>query len=29
MTQPIFLIGPRGCGKTSVGHGGARAGHFQ
>ena len=20
MTQPIFLIGPRGCGKTTVGH---------
>ena len=27
MTQPIFLIGPRGCGKTTVGH--ARARHFQ
>ena len=25
MTQPIFLIGPRGCGKTTVGHALARA----
>ena len=29
MTQPIFLIGPRGCGKTTVGHALARARHFQ
>ena len=29
MTQPIFLIGPRGCGKTAVGHALARARHFQ
>ncbi len=29
MTQPIFLIGPRGCGKTTVGHALARAQHFQ
>ncbi|VTO29265.1 Shikimate kinase III [Klebsiella pneumoniae] len=25
----IFLIGPRGCGKTTVGHALARARHFQ
>lgn len=29
MTQPIFLIGPRGCGKTTIGHALARALHFQ
>ena len=29
MTQPIFLIGPRGCGKTTVGHALARARHFR
>ncbi len=28
-TQPIFLIGPRGCGKTTVGQLLARARHFQ
>jgi shikimate kinase len=29
MTQPIFLIGPRGCGKTTIGHALARALNFQ
>ncbi|WPS27274.1 shikimate kinase AroL [Klebsiella aerogenes] len=29
MTQPIFLIGPRGCGKTTIGHALARALRFQ
>lgn len=28
MTQPIFLIGPRGCGKTTIGHVLARAFQF-
>ncbi|WP_434636084.1 shikimate kinase AroL [Klebsiella sp. I138] len=29
MTLPIFLIGPRGCGKTTIGHALARARHYQ
>lgn len=29
MTQPIFLVGPRGCGKTTVGLELARACHRQ
>ena len=29
MTKTIFIIGPRGCGKTTVGHALARARHFQ
>ncbi|TCW15113.1 shikimate kinase [Raoultella sp. BIGb0138] len=29
MTLPIFLIGPRGCGKTTVGHALARARNYQ
>lgn len=29
MTQPIYLIGPRGCGKTTIGHALARARNYQ